>query len=135
MIDYIPNNKYNVIVSHVTIEQIKDFRSALKNFYNWLVPDGLLIVSSPNRIVTSPSNLRHPFNTQEFETKELANELRNCGFVIEGLYGQRFQRYFKNRYLSKIYRKLFHPNNTSSSVVSEFKSSLEPRYFIIKARK
>lgn len=134
-INYIPNKKYDVIVSHVTIEQIKDYRTALENFYNWLIPNGLLIISSPNRIITSPTSITHLFHAQEFTTKEFGDELERCGFAVVGLYGQRFQRYFKNRYLTRIYKKLFKPDKTSSPMVSEFRSNLEPRYFIIQARK
>lgn len=133
--NYAPNKNYDVIVSHVTIEQIRDYRIALENFYKWLIPNGLLIISSPNRIITSPTSITHPFHTQEFTTKEFSDELVKCGFAIVGLYGQRFQRYFRNRYITRIYKILFKPDKTSSPIVSEIKSNLEPRYFVIKAKK
>ncbi|MDP3696456.1 MAG: class I SAM-dependent methyltransferase [Candidatus Taylorbacteria bacterium] len=134
-INYAPNKNYDVIVSHVTIEQIKDYRTVLKNFYNWLTPGGLLIISSPNRIITSPYSVGHPFHSQEFTTKEFSDELERCGFKVTGLYGQRFQRYFRNRYLTRIYKILFKPDKISSPRVSEIRSHLEPRYFVIKATK
>lgn len=133
-VKYVPNKKYDVIVSHVTIEQIKDYRIVLENFYKWLIPGGLLIISSPNRVITSV-NLMHSFHAQEFTTDELQNELKKCGFSIIGLYGQRFQIYFRNRYVSRIYKKLFKPDSTSSPVVTEIRSNLKPRYFVIIAKK
>lgn len=134
-VEYLPNKKYDVVVSHVTIEQIKDYQAVLNNFYNWLVPGGLLIISSPNRIITSPNSVSHKFHAQEFTTAEFIDKLEKCGFTVVGIYGQRFQRYFKNRYLMRIYKKLFKPDNTSSPAVTAIRPGLEPRYFIIKAEK
>jgi len=134
-INYFSDKKYDVIASHVTIEQIKDYKTVLKNFYKWLTPGGLLIISSPNRVITSPYSIGHSFHAQEFTTVEFIDELETCGFTVAGIYGQRFQRYFKNRYLTRIYKKLFKPDNTSSPVVGEIRRGLEPRYFVIKAKK
>ena len=134
-IKYTPNKKYDVIVSFTTIEQILYFKGFLKNLYNLLNPDGILIISTFNKIITSPHSIGLPFNIKEFTIKELSEELENSGFTIIGLFGQRFQRYFKNRYLRRIYKIIFKPDERNSPVVSKIKSKFEPRYFIIKAHK
>lgn len=134
-VKYIPNKKYDVIVSFTTIEQIVDYRVFLGNLYNLLNRGGILIISTFNRIITSPRLIGLSFNIKEFTIKELKDELEGCGFNVVGLFGQRFQRYFKNRYLRRIYKIIFKPDEKSSPVVSEIKSRLEPRYFIIKAQK
>ena len=133
-VKYIPNKKYDVIVSFTTIEQVLDFKGFLGNLYNLLNPGGTLIISTFNRIITSPHSIGLPFNMKEFTIEELSEELEDCGFTILGLFGQRFQRYFQNRYLRRIYKIIFKPDEKSSPVVIEIKK-LEPRFFIIKAKK
>lgn len=134
-VNYVPDRQYGVIISHVTIEQIRDYKTVLLNFYKWLNPGGLLVISSPNRLITSPNSSMHSFHSQEFTIQEFKKELEIVGFKITGVYGQRSQRYFKNRYLMRIYKKLVKPDKTSSAEVGEIRSGLEPRYFVIKANK
>jgi len=138
--NYLPDKKYDVIVSFVTIEQIPDFRAVLRNFYNLLKPKGLLIISSPNRIVTSP-DLRNisdkPINlihAREFTGQELFRELELCGFVANGeyLFGQRQRVCFSNKYLRRIHKTIFNPDLRSNSIVESIKKGRQPRYFIIK---
>ena len=136
----LPDKKYGVIVSFVTIEQIPDFRAALRNFYNLLKPKGLLIISSPNRIVTSPDlknisdkpiNLIH---AREFTGQELLKELELCGFVASGecMFGQRQRIFLANKYLRRLYKIIFNSDSKSSPAVESIKNGRQPRYFIIK---
>jgi len=140
---YLPDKKYDVIISFVTIEQITDFKAALRNFYNLLKPKGILIISSPNRIVTSPdlrnisdkpSNLIH---AREFTGQELFKELKLCGFVANGeyLFGQRQRVCFSNKYLRRIHKTIFNPDLRSSPTVEGIKGGKQPRYFMIKIHK
>ncbi len=67
------NNKmYDLITCYETIEHVKNYEDAIKNLHSLLKPGGLLLISSPNRTVTSPNALTlndkpsNEFHTQEF---------------------------------------------------------------------
>jgi len=138
-----PDKRYDVITSFETIECIDNFGAALKNFYNLLEPGGILLISSPNRIVFSPKlksileRPANPFHAREFIIQELLQELEQCGFVMHGnhLFGQRHRIYFSNRYLKRLYKLIFNPDSKSSPVVESVKKEKQPRYFVIKAEK
>lgn len=141
--DYSPDKEYDVIVSLVTIEQIPDFRTALKNFYNLLKPKGILIISSPNRIVTSPDlknisdkpvNLVH---AREFTGQELLKELELCGFAANGecMFGQRQRIFLANKYLRRLHKIIFNPDSKSNPAVESIKKGKQPRYFVIRTSK
>ena len=140
---YSPGREYDVIISLVTIEQIPDFKAALKNFYSLLKPKGILIISSPNRIVTSPDlknisdkpvNLIH---AREFTGQELLRELELCGFAANGecMFGQRQRIFLANKYLRRLYKIIFNPDSKSSPAVESIKKGRQPRYFVIKVSK
>lgn len=133
-VKYLPNKKYDVIASLVTVEQVHDPITFLNNLYKLLDEKGVLVVSTCNRTITSPRSVGW-FNDKEFTIKELSEELGKCGFKIHGTYGQRFQKHFKNRYLMRIYKILFKPDLKNSPVLTEIKPKLEPRYFTIVATK
>lgn len=136
--------RYGVIACFETIEHVVQYQSALKNLYRALKPDGLLLISSPNRIITSPRAVRlqdTPLNEhhmQEFLAHELVEELRLVGFIVEAsqVFGQRQRLHFSNRYLRKL-AHFFQPNpdDRTSPEVSLMKWGMTPRYFVIKARK
>lgn len=83
--------QYQVVVCLETIEHTANYRIALKNLYQLMTNDGLLVISTPHRargrkLEDKPEN---PFHTQEFTTFELAEELSKVGFKVAGFYGQR----------------------------------------------
>ena len=140
---YSSGREYDVIISLVTIEQIPDFKAALKNFYSLLKPKGILIISSPNRIVTSPDlknisdkpvNLIH---AREFTGQELLKELELCGFAANGecMFGQRQRIFLANKYLRRLHKIIFNPDSKSSPAVESIKNGRQPRYFVIKVSK
>lgn len=133
--------KYEVITCFETIEHVQSYRAALKNLYDALKPDGILLISSPNRIITSPRaktltdkpiNIHH---TQEFIPQELLEELRLAGFSVEEnlVYGQRQRIHLNNKYFRKLLN-LLEPDDNSSPEVSKV-TWKTPRYFIVCARK
>ncbi len=140
-IKYTSNKKYDVIVSFETIEHIQDYKALLNNFFRLLGEDGLLIISSPNREITSPSlnsisdKPYSKFHVREFIVPELIKELNECGFVTEGdcVFGQRQQAHFRNKYLRRLYKIIFNPDIKKSPIVTKIKKT--PRYFIVKAIK
>jgi hypothetical protein len=80
-----------------TIEHVPDYKSALVNLRKLLGSDGLLLISSPNRTVTSPKSVSlterpaNPFHTQEFVPEELLSALLQAGFSANSadVFGQR----------------------------------------------
>jgi 2-polyprenyl-3-methyl-5-hydroxy-6-metoxy-1,4-benzoquinol methylase len=131
---------YDVITCFETIEHVADHRQALQNLYALLKSDGVLLISSPNRLITSPraksvnDKPRNKHHVREFTPEELSAELVEHGFRVKDIFGQRQQRYYRNKYLSALYTKLFKPKERTSPVLSKI-AKLAPRYFVIVAEK
>ncbi|MBN1269815.1 MAG: class I SAM-dependent methyltransferase [Kiritimatiellae bacterium] len=131
---------YDLIVCFETIEHVPDHREALVNLKRVLRPGGQLLISSPNRPITSPKARRlsdrpgNPYHVREFMIVELSAELTRAGFDVnpEEVYGQRQQRYFRFRPLARLYAKRFRPEERFSPVVTRVARRV-PRYFIIVA--
>jgi 2-polyprenyl-3-methyl-5-hydroxy-6-metoxy-1,4-benzoquinol methylase len=88
-----PKNYFDVITCFETIEHVHDQEKALKEIKKVLKPNGLLIISSPNRKLTSPGKAidappNNPFHTMEYTTKEFISFLKKH-FEVIGSYGQR----------------------------------------------
>ena len=86
-------NYFDVVVCFETIEHVKNQERALSELLRVLKPDGLLIISSPNREVTSPSkSLREPpnspYHVMEYSSKEFISALKSRAKIIE-IRGQR----------------------------------------------
>ena len=104
--EYKTNKPYDVITCFETIEHVEHYRTVLSNLYLLLNNYGLLIISSPNRLITSPyaksikDKPSNKFHVREFTVAELGSALSDHGFVVDGsvIRGQRQQRYFANGY-------------------------------------
>lgn len=85
----VPDKSFDVIISFETIEHIADYSKCLKEFARVLADDGLLILSTPNALVTQPVNgiPRNPFHIKEFTPQELSNVLGQF-FCSVNLLGQ-----------------------------------------------
>lgn len=135
---------YDLITCFETIEHVEDYRSALANLLRVLKPGGQLLVSSPNRPITSPSakslNDRpaNRFHVQEFVPEELLAVLGEIGFVVatdSPIYGQRQRKFYSNRLVRWVMRLVLgNPESGTSPVVTPVSSKV-PRYFIILASK
>lgn len=75
----LPGAAFDAVVAFEVIEHLADYRAFLHECARVLTPDGLLIVSSPNkryyaetRAATGPN----PFHEHEFEAEEFARELQ-----------------------------------------------------------
>lgn len=139
------NNKmYDLITCYETIEHVKNYEAAIQNLHSLLKPGGMLFISSPNRIVTSPNALTindkpsNEFHTQEFIPEELLSILNDNGFSAgkDNLYGQRQrEKVYRNRYYRKIIYTLFgNPDIKTSPEVTHVVDKI-PRYFVIVATK
>jgi 2-polyprenyl-3-methyl-5-hydroxy-6-metoxy-1,4-benzoquinol methylase len=135
-------NKYDVIVSFETIEHVPDYSCTLSNLYNLLCDGGLLIISSPNRLITSPATFSYKdkpinkFHTHEFSIPELTSILTEHRFTVRSnnIFGQRQQLFFINNFITKLYNYIFNPMFRANVEVQPVKRKA-PRYFIIVAEK
>lgn len=73
----LPDKSFDVIISFETLEHISDYSECLGEFARVLADDGLLILSTPNALVTKPINgiPRNPFHVKEFTPQELSDLL------------------------------------------------------------
>jgi len=135
-----PPEPYDVITCFETIEHVSDFDGALTNLHASLRLHGLLLVSSPNRLVTSPharsihDKPHNPHHVREFVVPELRAAVEAHGFTIEGTYGQRQRRVFRRPLLRKIQRRIFRPDERANPAVTPL-GRRAPRYFVLVARK
>lgn len=140
--DYVHTHKFDIVVSYETIEHIKNFEKVIKNYNRLLNKEGLLFVSSPNRTIKSPNRKfsdqpKNKFHTQEFTISELSEYLKNAGFNILSVYGQRKELNIRNNLLRKYYHKIIRLHERTSPKLKKLSkiSFLHPRYFIIVAKK
>lgn len=86
---------FDVACSFETIEHVPDANAMLAALRGVLKPGGLLLVSSPNRPVTSPAATsmrdqpRNRYHVREFTPKELTTLLEMNGFAATAVLGQR----------------------------------------------
>ena len=141
---YNQNKLFDIVTCFETIEHVSNFRSALLNINKLLRINGTLIISSPNRPVTSP-NARYlsnrpsnPYHVQEFTIEELKNELISAGFSVkaDNIFGQRNSFLnIRNIHLKKFAQFIFgDPSIKSSPEVSKVYKKV-PRYIVIVANK
>lgn len=89
----VPEAGFDCVVSFETIEHVSDPDRFLEEAWAALKPSGRLIISSPNRIVTSPDYPKYqrapdnPFHITEFSAEEMAAHLAPK-FAILGVFGQ-----------------------------------------------
>jgi len=134
-----PDNVFDVIVSFETIEHVKQNEKALSELRRALKPSGLLIISSPNRKLTSPGKSisdspDNVFHVVEYSCGEFVQVLLKY-FDVRGLYGQRainkmllipFFEKILRRYLSKLYGP-----EVGNSLIEKHRAMCEYRYIIV----
>lgn len=133
-----PDNSFDMVVCFETIEHINDYNKALSEIKRVLNGSGLLIISSPNRRLTSPGkSINEPPNNKyhyiEFSKEEFTSLLSEY-FRIMGLYGQRpINKVFLISCLENILRrslpKLYSPGAGNSKVIRH-RDFLEYRYLV-----
>lgn len=133
-----PDDLFDVIVSFETIEHVKQHEKVLSELRRVLKPSGLLIISSPNRKLTSPGKSigdspDNVFHVVEYSCGEFVHVLLKY-FDVRGLYGQRainkillipFFEKILRRYLSKLYDP-----EAGNSLVEKHRAMHEYRYII-----
>ncbi len=74
---FLPNS-FELVVAFEVIEHLQDFRAFLKECARVVTPQGLFIVSSPNKSYYAESRAKtgpNPFHEHEFEAEEFVTEL------------------------------------------------------------
>ncbi len=84
---------FDTIICFETIEHVQVPEVVFDNFRKILKPNGILIISSPNRKLTSPNskdnhNLANKFHFFEYSTHEFITNTRKY-FAVNSIYGQR----------------------------------------------
>ncbi len=87
------NETFDAVVSFETIEHTTQFDKMLEEFKRVTKRDGVVLISTPNIAVNSPSGkVTNPFHTQEWNFNELQDILKRH-FPNFNLYGQHYTRY------------------------------------------
>lgn len=134
---------YDLIVSFETLEHLTKRDAFLNNLHSMLKDDGVLIISTPNKSITSPlkkpHKIRNPFHNYEYTEKEFTFVLQRAGFSIVEKYGQHlYPAFFKNELFSKLFRRLKIVSarycNRNTAVISKLNGKTA-RYFVFVVRK
>ena len=99
-----------------------------------LEPGGMLLLSTPNRNVTSPG--RSPLNehhVREFSVPEILDELRAVGFRPQSVAGQRRQPRMPGAQPQRVYARLMRPAQRSSPEVRPVGTVVVGRIVVIVA--
>lgn len=144
----LPADHFDVIVSFETIEHLldDDRKKYLAQLRSCLKKDGLLILSTPNKLITSPWSEKplNPYHVLEYYKETLEEEMHNSGFVVNEWFGQRFVRkvftkrpvYLLVRVLEKLSGRSFRIYDIADSAeVKPMVSNKEPRYFVVLSNK
>ncbi|MBU1118970.1 class I SAM-dependent methyltransferase [Patescibacteria group bacterium] len=146
-----PNNSFDVVVSFETIEHVSQYKSFISEVHRVLKKKGILILSSPNRTITSPNIVLggkplNPFHFCEFTKEELLSVLSGKfkGIVF---FGQRFTPvFFTRRKVRKgisgierifslgIKKKIFE-EGTGPKVTKKSSTFWIPRYYVALGQK
>lgn len=136
-------NYFDVVTCFETIEHVQNQEKAFTELHRVLKPKGLLIISSPNRKLTSPGKSindhpDNPFHTKEYSTGEFISVLENY-FEILGVYGQRpisklFLLPFFERIIKRILPMIYDPGKGNAEL-EKVSSKKEYRYVIAICRK
>lgn len=88
---------YDAVVSFETLEHLPHPEKFLASCYRVLKEGGNLIVSTPNRLSSSPEQLKWEYHEKEYKPDELAEMLQQAGFSSVEMYGQRLTVFGKFR--------------------------------------
>ena len=126
--------RFDFAVSFETVEHVYDHRALLRGLYDALEPGGVLLLSTPNRNVTSPG--RSPLNehhVREFSAREILGELRAVGFRPQSVAGQRRQPRMPGAQPQRVYARLMRPAQRSSPEVRPVGTVVVGRIVVIVA--
>lgn len=88
----LPDASFEAVVSFETLEHVALDAHMLSELRRVLTPQGILYLSTPNRVVNSPKGVRNPFHVREYTRPEL-QQLLSRFFRVEAFLGQQYIRY------------------------------------------
>lgn len=102
---------YGCVVSFETLEHLPKPEAFLKACHHNLSGKGLLIISTPNKMVSSPDSLEWEFHEKEYTAAEFYCLLESSGFVNIKIFGQQLnlKGKIKNEIRSDLNRILSNP--------------------------
>lgn len=132
------NGMYDVIVSFETLEHLEHRQQFLQNLRSMMKERGFLIISTPNKTITSPmkapSEIRNTYHKYEYLEHEFVKELKDAGFTTITKFGQHaYPRIFKFQPLSRLLRRHWNRDKIETAVVSPMVDHSIPRYFVFIA--
>ncbi|MCA9367050.1 class I SAM-dependent methyltransferase [Candidatus Kaiserbacteria bacterium] len=138
-----PSNHFDCIVSFETIEHLEteDRGAYLRELKRVLKPGGVIIISTPNKKITSPWSKKplNKFHILEFTQMQLESELKNANINIKDRYGQRYVYKFFTmrlpyvlvRLIEKVLKHSFNIYDIADGPqVKKYISHKIPRYFV-----
>ncbi|MBI3519557.1 MAG: class I SAM-dependent methyltransferase [Bacteroidetes bacterium] len=113
---------FDVIISFETIEHTTKYQKMLNEFKRVVKKDGVIILSTPNFLINSPTGIIvNPYHTQEWTYEELYEILNNT-FSNVKLLGQAYTRYRNKRQLKyrigKIVENIFYTRGVRKLPIS-----------------
>lgn len=138
---------FDVVVCYETIEHVENDSLALRNIRCALKERGRLVLSTPNRRITSPradtinDKPDNPFHRREYVLPELLAALRAAGFAVSAINGQRFRTHFSRGTLNRvadIARRLvgYRPDFQSSPQTRSYRIGFrQPRIWVLVCEK
>ncbi len=126
-----------------TIEHVPDAAKALAELTRVLAPQGILLISTPNRTVTSPGKARHETPDNQFHQVEFTppefDELLSLQYRVIARYGQRMLPSFlfpqRGSRLLKALMPFAYKPTRASSLPAPLMPGLEARYLVYVAQK
>lgn len=118
-IDY--EEEFDVITSFETIEHIENDSLALRKLYKALKPDGILMISTPNRKITSPNaktikdKPENEFHIREYTLGEFKCLANKNGFRVKKVFGQRNRMFFSFSLLNRVINKFLNPDENGNA--------------------
>jgi len=139
---YGEDESFDVVVCFETIEHISSYNAAIRNCKRILRKGGLLLVSSPNRTLSSPrlklvtGTPENRFHIREFTESELLLLVEAAGFQVDGsdIFGQAFQLVMPGSLLTKALRKCVIRPFGETKVLPNRQTLSKPNYFLLRAR-
>ena len=139
----LPEDSFDVITCFETIEHVESQEGAFTGLRRVLKPGGLLVISSPNRKLTSPrrtfdARTDNPFHVREYVSEEFIQVLGQFFEVLE-VYGQRAKNRlllvpFFHGIMRRIMPGLYAPERGSPELEKVSRKN-EYRYIVVVCRK
>lgn len=132
------NGRYDVIVSFETLEHLEKRQQFLGNLRSMIKDQGVLIISTPNKTITSPmktpSEIRNAYHKYEYIEKDFVAALQNAGFKAIQKFGQHaYPGIFKFQPVSRLLRRHWNRDKIETAVVTPMTGNFVPRYFVFVA--